>query len=599
MYTTFWLKTIMPLVAAACMLLLFAVPATAGVGGSVVVNFPNTVSVGQTFQARITYTNNSDGDNLGENVLVSGIQLNPSCGNLTCSITDPGVFSAAVGQGGFFCAGTMFTPVTAADGTITFEPNADVVLGPADGSAGTNSRRCQVIFNMTVLKMPTVDAGLGGGIQTRQLATAQFTGQDSALGAQGFGSAITSVTTPTLSISKTPDSGTISAGDTATFTIVVTNQGPGTAMAVAIDDTLPAGGGLTWQTATPNCQVNANVLHCAVGNLANNGSFTAVVTAVTTEQACGVLNNTATGSASNAASVQDNGQITCTAPALSISKTPDGGSVVLGGIAEFTIVISNSNAAGTGTAKNAGMTDQLPTGFTWTVSQQPAPGTCSINGSNLMTCTGMADLAPGATRTIKVRTTTSAAACGPMVNGTAQSGGAIATASNHASVRDWGDITCTPPAGTGIIAPTQTTCQDYINGKAEDLGQINYSVGGGKISGNINPGVFFFYTRITTAVVNQVVDVTQTHTGSGPLFSLHQDQGKLYTGDCKSSTGGTPINNGTGEQFVVATPGTYVIGIKYSSKSVAGEPAPVPDDLTYTFSTSLGGTTSGSVLLKK
>jgi uncharacterized repeat protein (TIGR01451 family) len=57
--------------------------------------------------------------------------------------------------------------------------------------------------------------------------------------------------TPVLVIAKTPDNGTITAGDTATFTVVVTNNGPGTATGVAISDPLPAGGGVTWMSATP------------------------------------------------------------------------------------------------------------------------------------------------------------------------------------------------------------------------------------------------------------------------------------------------------------------------------------------------------------
>ena len=35
--------------------------------------------------------------------------------------------------------------------------------------------------------------------------------------------------TPVLVMAKTPDGGTITAGQTATFTVVVTNNGPGTA----------------------------------------------------------------------------------------------------------------------------------------------------------------------------------------------------------------------------------------------------------------------------------------------------------------------------------------------------------------------------------
>ena len=62
---------------------------------------------------------------------------------------------------------------------------------------------------------------------------------------------------------------------------------------------------------------------------------------------------------------------------------------------------------------------------------------------------------------------------------------------------------------------------------------------------------------------------------------------------------GTEINGGSGATFTIATPGNYIIGIKYQTKSIAGTTAPVPADITYNFVTSLGGNTGGSVLLHK
>src|SRR6185369_12276193 len=67
------------------------------------------------------------------------------------------------------------------------------------------------------------------------------------------------VTKPVLQIAKTPDNGTINAGATATFTIVVTNLGPGVAKNGTISDPLPAGGGVTWTTSTNGCTVSGAV----------------------------------------------------------------------------------------------------------------------------------------------------------------------------------------------------------------------------------------------------------------------------------------------------------------------------------------------------
>src|SRR5258705_7262060 len=98
---------------------------------------------------------------------------------------------------------------------------------------------------------------------------------------------------PVLKVVKTPDTtvdvgGLITAGDTATFTITVTNQGPGTATLVVLNDTLP--GPLTWSfssTTQGTCNpIAANALHCDLGNLALGASATVVVTAPTTKELC-------------------------------------------------------------------------------------------------------------------------------------------------------------------------------------------------------------------------------------------------------------------------------------------------------------------------
>src|SRR5207244_3718641 len=169
--------------------------------------------------------------------------------------------------------------------------------------------------------------------------------------------------TPVIVIAKTPDNGTIIAGDTATFTIVVTNNGPGTATGVAISDPLPAGGNVNWTTATANCSVTgavgAQTLNCTVGSLTQGSSFTAVATAVTSLGHCKVMNNTATASATNASSVNDDGTITCQTPVLSIVKTPDAANINPGDTATFTIVVTNN---GPGTAKSVTVSDPLPAG---------------------------------------------------------------------------------------------------------------------------------------------------------------------------------------------------------------------------------------------
>jgi hypothetical protein len=168
------------------------------------------------------------------------------------------------------------------------------------------------------------------------------------------------------------------------------------------------------------------------------------------------------------------------------------------------------------------------------------------------------------------------------------------------------DAACEPFTVTGIptgqITPTQVDCTLFNSGTAPTLPGVFYSLtGSGKIGQGINPGVFFFWTHITTTTANQVVTVTQSNnsTNNAALFQVSQSWDRLYTGDCVSWTTGTLINNSSGASFTVKTPGDYIIGIKYDVKSIAGTTGPVPPNIKYTFSTSLGGTTGATVNLNK
>ena len=113
--------------------------------------------------------------------------------------------------------------------------------------------------------------------------------------------------------------------------------------------------------------------------------------------------------------------------------------------------------------------------------------------------------------------------------------------------------------------------------------------------------MFFYWTHITTTVPNQVVTVSQTNTSTNntALFLVHQGWDRLYKGDCSSYKSGTEIAGGSGASFTVLTPGDYIIGIKYQTKSIAGTPAPVPANIVYNFTTNLGGSTAASVKLTK
>ena len=239
-------------------------------------------------------------------------------------------------------------------------------------------------------------------------------------------------------IAKTPDNGTVNPGGTATFTILVTNVGPGVARNVQVVDTLPPG---TWDISAPagvtclpdpatgsfTCTVAGDLLAGA----ANQLSIT--VSRAVTEADCGPLTNSASVSSTSEASINtgssDTGLITVLCSALTLVKTPDQGTVLPGQTAQFTIVVTNTGA---NPALGVEVVDTLPPG-SWTVSS--TVGSCNSPAVGSFTCQ-IGTLAPNAFATITVSRTVSTSDCGPLNNS------ATASASNVPNdATDTGSIT--------------------------------------------------------------------------------------------------------------------------------------------------------------
>jgi len=293
----------------------------------------------------------------------------------------------------------------------------------------------------------------------------------------------------------------------------------------------------------------------------------------------------------------DGGALRITAipvPRLNVVKTPKTGTFTSGSQLTYTVVVSNDGEAGS-VAHNVTLDDVLPGngGLVWTTATPTPQGTCNAIVSNTLHC-DLGNIAAGSSVTVTITSTatTPAAACQDQPNPAAN-----ATDTEGDKATDSGDQSCTPPS-TSLIAPTQVTCQDVLNGTAATLGQINYSVSGGKIAQGINPGVFFYYAKITVAA--GTVTVTETQNDAAALFQVQQGQARLYKGDCSSFKAGTLTAGSTGATFSIAAAGNYIISIKYSTKSIVGTTAPTSDPVTYTFTaTPPGASSSASVLLKK
>jgi hypothetical protein len=170
-------------------------------------------------------------------------------------------------------------------------------------------------------------------------------------------------------------------------------------------------------------------------------------------------------------------------------------------------------------------------------------------------------------------------------------------------------VVVTVPPPSAQITPTGTTCQQYIGGTASTLSTVVYSTKGSTISSD-NPGVFFYYERVTVAAGTNSITVTEGITSTNtfpsgeskyllPVLNSSTSQVILYDAQC-NTIGGTkvligPTASGPPPTYPVTinTPslpaGTYIFSIKYTPKTLVGLGAPTPTTIVYSFSASLNG----------
>ena len=256
-----------------------------------------------------------------------------------------------------------------------------------------------------------------------------------------------------VQIVKTPNDGTVSAGDQISFSLSWTNEGEGKATGVVVSDDLPAGGGFDWSisgsTGTGStCAITGNVgsqvVTCTIGSIVGNPNFpnaapvngTVTVVSNTSKASCGVVDNTGKITSDNDGTDTDPGKITVECPDVTVTKTPDGGSVDAGDDITWAIKVEN---LGPGTATGVTAHDPLPAGIDWSESEAD----CSISGvvgSEVLDCSVPGTMASGASKTYHVSGTTDKTDCG-VVDNTATVSATNEPTSANGNNSDPGDVT--------------------------------------------------------------------------------------------------------------------------------------------------------------
>jgi choice-of-anchor A domain-containing protein/uncharacterized repeat protein (TIGR01451 family) len=245
---------------------------------------------------------------------------------------------------------------------------------------------------------------------------------------------------PDVTVAKTADNPTIDAGQTAGFTVTISNVGTGTATGVTLSDPLPGGLGkdIKWQIDT-----SANTGNFVPGDFAITGAtgsqtmslnglstlsagqtIAVHITATTTfndvssRTLTGTLPNTATVSAGNEASSLQNqsasATITVVAPDVTVQKTADAACIYAGQTAGYVVTLTNVGAT---TATGLTLNDPLPAGngkdINWqidTTVDNPSDFTISgsVGSQTLALTSSVNTLAPGSSLSVHLTGLTTA-----------------------------------------------------------------------------------------------------------------------------------------------------------------------------------------------
>lgn len=241
-----------------------------------------------------------------------------------------------------------------------------------------------------------------------------------------------------LAITKTAVSPTVNAGDTASYTIGVTNAGPSDAAgSIMVVDTLPVGLSYLSSSSAWNCTVatptsSGQTITCVLGSggglaIGAVASTLTITTQVDSTLTAGTLTNSAVVGSPTADSNRADNTATASLQVgqsadLSIAKTHTG-SGTIGKITEFSLAVRN---IGPSTATGVTVTDTLPRGLTYVDTTNSDPAWSCVAalpnptaGTTTVLCTLASPIAPAAAApALQLRATVEAIAY-PSVTNTA------------------------------------------------------------------------------------------------------------------------------------------------------------------------------------
>jgi uncharacterized repeat protein (TIGR01451 family) len=339
-----------------------------------------------------------------------------------------------------------------------------------------------------------------------------------------------------LATSKTVGSSTVAVGTTTSFTLVVSNAGPGT-LSGSLSDTIPSQ--LTTTGARISSAVNGSASTASFGlsgstfagsvTIASGGTVT--VTIEVTAVSAGSYTNTLTVLVP--AGTTNLGSTTATAPGtvtnvvnLATSKTVGSSTVAVGTTTSFTLVVSN---AGPGTLSGS-LSDTIPSQLTTTgarissaVNGSASTASFGLSGS---TFAGSVTIASGGTVTVTIEVT--AVSAGSYTNtltvlvpaGTTNLGSTTATAPG--TVTNVVNLATSKTVGSSTVAVGTTTSFTLVVSNA----------GPGTLSGSLSDTI---PSQLTTTGAR----ISSAVNGSASTASFGVSGSGAFAGSVTIASGGT------------------------------------------------------------
>lgn len=547
-------------------------PGSIAAGDSVTFDITATVpstagTIENTVAANSTETDQQPNDNSGSaQVLVA----EPSA-DLSIVKSPPHMPVAPGAQMTFFMTVNNAGPFAATGVTVTDPLPAGTTFDDAASSDG-----CDVAEGVVTCAVGDLAAGAGASVfvalgAPAEPGTVTNTASVTASGPQdphGTNNSSTAegqvVDEANLMLMKSDSIDPVGVGDPYGYALHLTNSGPSDARNVQITDVLPAGlGFVSVESIDASCGQTEGTVTCTAATLAV-GDEIHVDLNVTAPAVAGVVTNTASVSAENAANPQDNEdseetQVLESGANLSLTKTADRQTAEVDGPLTYTLTVTN---AGPDPAENVEVHDTIAAGLTLlNVTTDVVGGDCT--GNPEIVCTlGTLDAGAIATVTIEVHAPSqpgplenSATVTSTTVDANTQdnTGSVTVAVSNQAdlSVTKSADLSAVDQGGqvryaitasnNGPVTARDVTIADplpeALTYVSDDQDACTYDAGTGQVTCAVGSlaafASFSFEVTVTAPAADQVVYNTAIVSASSPDPDPenNQDTHSLIVGD--------------------------------------------------------------------